>query len=174
VVVKVLLAHDPPDHTRRTARGRKDGMVKDLQPHPYELYFLLTMENHLRKRACVVLSIHSQSKRVKYTLIPALGVASPRTGTNSRRQSERRHQMRDIILAAAIFCSSASIAFAEVPVTPRPPAGSLAVEQTSQNAHETAIADCERMWDRGTHMSKREWSQTCRRVQNRLQQIELR
>jgi hypothetical protein len=63
-------------------------MVKDLRPHPYELYFSLAMENHLRKRACVVLSIHSQSKRVKYTPIPALGVASPRTGTNSRRQGE--------------------------------------------------------------------------------------
>ena len=84
--------------------------------------------------------------------------------------------MRDITLAAAIFCSSASIAFAEVPVTPRPPAGSpsLAVELTKQSAHETAIADCVRMWDRGTHMSKRDWSQTCRRVQNRLQQLELR
>jgi hypothetical protein len=37
-------------------------MVKDIRPHPYELYFSLAMENHLRKRACVVLSIHSQSK----------------------------------------------------------------------------------------------------------------
>ena len=84
--------------------------------------------------------------------------------------------MRDIIIAAAIFCSSASIAFAEVPVTPQPPTGSrsLAVEQTKQSAHETAVADCEQMWDRGTHMSKQEWSQTCRRVQNRLQQLELR
>jgi hypothetical protein len=82
--------------------------------------------------------------------------------------------MRDIIIAAAIFCSSASIAFAEVPVTPQPPTGSrsLAVEQTKQGAHETAVA--EQMWDRGTHMSKREWSQTCRRVQNRLRQLELR
>jgi hypothetical protein len=84
--------------------------------------------------------------------------------------------MRDIILAAAIFCSSAGIASAEVPVSPRPPAGagSLAVEAAKQSAHETAIADCERMWDRGTHMSKRDWSQTCRRVQNRLQHLELR
>jgi hypothetical protein len=84
--------------------------------------------------------------------------------------------MRDIILAAAIFCSSASIACAEVPVTPLSPAGSrsLTVEQTKQSAHETAIGDCEQMWDRGTHMSKREWSQTCRRVQDRLQQLELR
>ena len=84
--------------------------------------------------------------------------------------------MRNITLAAALFCSSASIAFAEVPVMPRPPSGSrsLAVEPTKQSAHETAVADCELMWDRGTHMSKREWSQTCRRVQNRLQQLELR
>ena len=84
--------------------------------------------------------------------------------------------MREIILAAAIFCSSASLAFAEVPATPRPPDGSrpLAVEPIKQSAHEAAIGDCEQMWDRGTHMTKRDWSQTCRRVQDRLQQLELR
>ena len=151
-------------------------MVKEFQPHPYELNCSLTMETDLRNHTCVVLFIHSLPKRVKNPPIPTLGVAYPRTGANSRHQRERRHQMRDIILAAAIFCSSASVAFAEVPVTPQPPTGSrsLAVEQTKQSAHETAVADCEQMWDRGTHMSKREWSQTCRRVQNRLQKIELR
>ena len=29
-----------------------------------------------------------------------------------------------------------------------------------------------RLWDAGTHMSKQEWSATCRRVQSRLNQVQ--
>jgi hypothetical protein len=67
--------------------------------------------------------------------------------------------MRNVALTTAVLCSSAGMAFAEVPVMPQPPAGprSLAVESTKQRAYATAIANCEPMWDRGTHMSKREW-----------------
>ena len=77
-------------------------------------------------------------------------------------------------LAMIALCSSADLASAQ-PVpgpanTPRSPAG----EASKPNAHEAAIADCERMWDRGTHMTKIEWSQTCRRVQYRLQHLEIR
>ena len=84
--------------------------------------------------------------------------------------------MRNIIITATVFCLSTGTAFAEVTVAPRPIAKprSSVVEPTKQSAHETAISDCERMWDRGTHMTKRDWSQTCRRVQNRLQQLEIR
>jgi hypothetical protein len=31
-----------------------------------------------------------------------------------------------------------------------------------------AIADCLRLWDKGTHMTKGEWATTCRRVQGRV------
>ena len=31
-----------------------------------------------------------------------------------------------------------------------------------------AIAECILLWDRATHMTKQEWSRTCRRVQSRL------
>jgi hypothetical protein len=84
--------------------------------------------------------------------------------------------MRNIIVAATALCLSAGTAFAEVVVAPKPGADprSTVVQPTKQTAHETAITDCEGMWDRGTHMTKRDWSQTCRRVQNRLQQLELR
>jgi hypothetical protein len=86
--------------------------------------------------------------------------------------------MRGAILATAIFGWSASLglAFAEVPAAPRPSDGSrpLAMERTKQRTHQAAIGDCERTWDRGTHMSKRDWSQTCRRVQDRLRQLGLR
>jgi predicted nicotinamide N-methyase len=46
--------------------------------------------------------------------------------------------------------------------------------EAAQKAHAAAIANCETMWDRATHMTRKEWSRTCRRVQTRLQQLELR
>lgn len=42
------------------------------------------------------------------------------------------------------------------------------------NAHEAAVTACLQMWDRGTHMTRREWSRTCRRVQDHLRRLELR
>jgi hypothetical protein len=54
-------------------------------------------------------------------------------------------------------------------------ATAAAVELDKQKkAHEAAIANCVAMWDRATHMTKTEWSRTCRRVQDRLRQLELR
>ena len=79
-------------------------------------------------------------------------------------------------LAATMVCVSASVAFAQVVAPPRPAgvAPSSAEAASKRSALEAAVADCERMWDRGTHMTKKEWSQTCRRVQDRIQQLELR
>ena len=78
-------------------------------------------------------------------------------------------------LAATMVCLSAGVASAEV-VAPRPTgvAPPSAEAASKRGALEAAVMDCERMWDRGTHMTKKEWSQTCRRVQNRIQQLELR
>ena len=75
-----------------------------------------------------------------------------------------------------MVCLSAGVALAEVVAPPRP-AGvtpSAAEIASKRAAMETAIADCESMWDRGTHMTKKDWSRTCRRVQDRIQQLELR
>jgi hypothetical protein len=82
--------------------------------------------------------------------------------------------MRNTILAAAVLCLGTAPAFAEVVPVSHPAADPRAsvVQPTAQSAHEAAIMDCERMWDR--HMTRQSWAQTCRRVQNRLQQIELR
>jgi len=38
---------------------------------------------------------------------------------------------------------------------------------------EEAIAECMRLWDAGTHMSKQQWSSTCRRVQSRLENLKV-
>jgi hypothetical protein len=84
--------------------------------------------------------------------------------------------MRYIATTATVLCLGMGTAFAEMAVAPRPAADPRAsvVQPTKQGAHEAAIADCERMWDRGTHMTTRDWSQACRRVQNRLLQLEPR
>jgi hypothetical protein len=83
--------------------------------------------------------------------------------------------MGSIILATAMVSLSAGIALAEV-VAPRPAgvAASAAEIASKRAALETAITDCESIWDRGTHMTKKDWSCTCRRVQDRIQQLELR
>jgi hypothetical protein len=81
--------------------------------------------------------------------------------------------MRITILAIMTLCLSAGAALAEVAAVARPAAAAEAAA-SKRKAHEAAITDCERMWDRGTHMTKRGWSQTCRRVQDRLQQLEVR
>jgi hypothetical protein len=52
---------------------------------------------------------------------------------------------------------------------PIDPATTRSVEE---KAHAAAIANCEGMWDRDTHMTRKEWSRTCRRVQARLKQME--
>ncbi|MGE3700849.1 MAG: hypothetical protein AB7G08_18900 [Hyphomicrobiaceae bacterium] len=36
-----------------------------------------------------------------------------------------------------------------------------------------ALADCMQLWDKGTHMTKREWSRTCHRIQSRLQNLKI-
>lgn len=82
--------------------------------------------------------------------------------------------MRAATLATVIVCLTgaayAGVAEAPTAATPR-----AAVKELPQSeAHESAVVSCERMWDRGTHMTKKEWLQTCRRVQNRLQQLEVR
>jgi hypothetical protein len=43
-----------------------------------------------------------------------------------------------------------------------------------KRVRELAVANCESMWDRGTHMTKRDWARTCRRVQNRLQSLDVK
>jgi hypothetical protein len=45
--------------------------------------------------------------------------------------------------------------------------------QSPGKVHDTAITDCIRMWDSGTHMTKQEWAHTCKRVQSRLDNLKV-
>ena len=37
--------------------------------------------------------------------------------------------------------------------------------------HDRALAACKEMWDAGTHMTKQQWSNTCKRIQTRLDNL---
>jgi hypothetical protein len=41
------------------------------------------------------------------------------------------------------------------------------------NLHDSAVADCRGMWDAGTHMTKQQWSNTCKRIQTRLDNLDV-
>ena len=43
--------------------------------------------------------------------------------------------------------------------------------KTGKNPAEDTVADCMKIWDAGTHMSKADWARTCRRVQGRLDDL---
>jgi hypothetical protein len=43
--------------------------------------------------------------------------------------------------------------------------------RTGKNSLNDTVADCMRLWDSATHMSKADWRRTCRRVQGRLDQV---
>ena len=45
--------------------------------------------------------------------------------------------------------------------------------RTGKNAAQQGIADCVRLWDKGTHMTRGEWLTTCRRVQGRLDNLKI-
>ncbi len=46
-------------------------------------------------------------------------------------------------------------------------------EVTEEGRYDGAVANCVQMWDRGTHMTQRQWLHACKRVQNRLQSLPL-
>ena len=51
------------------------------------------------------------------------------------------------------------------------PAGKTPARKKPENE---ALASCLAQWDKGTHMSRQEWSRACRRVANRLQNLNVK
>jgi hypothetical protein len=83
-----------------------------------------------------------------------------------------------VILVVLAFGLGASVALAEV--APAPMVKSRISVLTADEAliakkaeDAKSLADCERHWDPGTHMTKSTWRQTCRRVQERFRQLDL-
>jgi hypothetical protein len=84
--------------------------------------------------------------------------------------------MRFLIIAVLLFVAGARCVFAEVAAPSRPAASSALPSNkvADKRAHDSAVANCVQMWDRGTHMTEQQWLRTCKRVQDRLQHIEMR
>jgi hypothetical protein len=76
--------------------------------------------------------------------------------------------MRFILSAAAIAAGIAGAALAQ---TGPPPANQ---PDTAKAEAADAFASCVSQWEKSTHMSKREWERACRRVANRLQNLQLK
>lgn len=71
--------------------------------------------------------------------------------------------MRSLIVLVLLLGAGGGQALAEVRPSP-PPSSSTAIKVE----HEAAITNCVRLWDRGTHMTEQQWLVACKRVQNRL------
>jgi len=86
--------------------------------------------------------------------------------------------MRSLIIIALLLGPSANRALAEAApafsMASSAPVQGRETVSARESAFKAAVADCERMWDRGTRMTKQEWSRTCRRVQDRLEQLQVR
>jgi hypothetical protein len=83
--------------------------------------------------------------------------------------------MRTLLLVgAALLISACGVVSAQsAPRESTTPATPTAVPDASPSAAEIRergaqyLADCVNDWDRGTHMSKKDWMRTCRRVVQR-------
>ena len=84
--------------------------------------------------------------------------------------------MRILVIGALLLTAGAQNALAQTTVPPRPTAGlSQGPSKTAaKNEYDAAVTNCVQMWDRGTHMTGSQWLRTCRRVQTRLQNMQLK
>lgn len=73
--------------------------------------------------------------------------------------------MRSLIVPALLLGTGGGQALADVFLSAASDPPSSA---TPKIEHEAAVANCMRLWDRGTHMTEQQWLVACKRVQNRL------
>lgn len=53
------------------------------------------------------------------------------------------------------------------------PASQKAAPAPAKSAADNAVQECMRLWDKATHMTKQEWSRTCKRIQTRLDNLKV-
>ena len=59
---------------------------------------------------------------------------------------------------------------ATAPASPKSPAGN---DKSAKARAKENIADCMRLWDAATHMTKQQWARTCERIQTRLENLNI-
>ena len=78
-----------------------------------------------------------------------------------------------VVVTSVMLVLSAGIAFAQTGSIVPAPATPVDALQTGKSAVAEAKAECMRLWDAGTHMSKQQWSATCDRIQTRLDNLKV-
>jgi hypothetical protein len=71
-----------------------------------------------------------------------------------------------IVVAASGVASAQSNKREPTPAAPAVPAAQLSPAEIRERGAQY-LADCVNDWDKGTHMSKKDWTRTCRRVVQR-------
>ena len=71
-----------------------------------------------------------------------------------------------LLIAIMTLSLGTGPAFAQTPVQTVPILSPLRLQ-------DSGVVDCIQMWDSGTHMTKQEWLRACRRVQTRLDSLDV-
>ncbi|MBO0742612.1 MAG: hypothetical protein J2P51_14445 [Hyphomicrobiaceae bacterium] len=84
--------------------------------------------------------------------------------------------MRIPVVSMMLLLTAGTVAAQTGSITPAPPASAQpaapqTATRTSKSALEDSKAECIKMWDAGTHMTKQEWANTCARIQTRLESL---
>ena len=88
--------------------------------------------------------------------------------------SSRRLSRREFGQAGLAALGGLALAGCSTGTAPAKPGASAAAKAAgTKNAVADAKAECMRLWDAGTHMSKQEWSSTCDRIQTRLDNLKI-
>ena len=113
------------------------------------------------------------------TFVQAGIAASPPSGAApGSRQVSPSLTTVDLLSPLRLLPTSASSATSPIPSTM--PLGETLISpqrrspnrpQSRQDAHDSAVADCMQMWDFGTHMTKQAWLRTCKRIETRLDKL---
>jgi hypothetical protein len=73
----------------------------------------------------------------------------------------------------SVMATCAVVATAALAQTGQPPARQPEAK-AQQEPGTDAFQSCLSQWEKATHMSKREWERACRRVANRLQNLQVK
>ena len=79
-----------------------------------------------------------------------------------------------LVLGAGAVLAQAGAPPPAAPIPAPPKAAAPGDDKTAAKARaKENIAECMRMWDAATHMTKQQWAQTCERVQIRLENLRI-
>ena len=79
-----------------------------------------------------------------------------------------------LVLGAGAVLAQAGAPAPAVSAPAPPKAAAPGDDKTKAKARaKENIAECMRLWDAATHMSKQQWAQTCERIQTRLENLRI-